>query len=275
MLIHKHWIQRGLTFMFSKAQDIYNLEQYINVDTQGYYYVTYFEYDIYSAFQPIYNSELGIIGFESLARIFKNNISIDPNHFFSNLSGQAEELFTLLCIRVHLLNFSILKRRHESVKVFVNVSPTIFLNRSKNPQEILNRLKGLVGLNIRTSDIAYELLEYDFDDISSINESIDLVRSLGYRIALDDYGQGKCDLSRVKEVKSDYVKIDRQLTGKFLKYRSEIKDVISHCVDKKIKVIAEGIEKKEQLDYFSSLGIYGYQGYYLSKPVTINAIQFQ
>lgn len=96
------------------------------------------------------------------------------------------------------------------------------------------------------------------------------LRDMGVRIALDDFGTGQSSLSHLRQNPIDIVKIDRDFIRHIPddKYDSELVDAIIAMAHKlHIKVVAEGVETKEQLDFLRRHNCDAIQGYYFSIPV--------
>jgi EAL domain-containing protein (putative c-di-GMP-specific phosphodiesterase class I) len=96
------------------------------------------------------------------------------------------------------------------------------------------------------------------------------VEQLGHAIALDDFGQSFANFGYLKSLRPQYVKIDRPL---ILQLENEESDAhfyvralcgVAHSLG--IKVIAEAIEREEQLAIIEEVGIDGFQGYLLGRP---------
>ncbi|MGB1173965.1 MAG: EAL domain-containing protein, partial [Marinobacterium sp.] len=90
-------------------------------------------------------------------------------------------------------------------------------------------------------------------------------------LALDDFGTGYSALSYLLDFKIDYLKIDKIFIDGLPENRRNLsvcKAIIQMSKSLGIKVIAEGVEKKEQLDALKELGCDYIQGYYFSKPLS-------
>ncbi|MEE9545770.1 MAG: EAL domain-containing protein [Rhodospirillales bacterium] len=103
--------------------------------------------------------------------------------------------------------------------------------------------------------------------------SIDLMESLkviGVVLSLDDFGTGYSSLSYLNKFPVDLVKIDRSFVRDITVDKDDavlIEAIITMAHRLNLKVVAEGVEKKEQLEFLRSQGCDFAQGYYFSKPV--------
>jgi EAL domain-containing protein (putative c-di-GMP-specific phosphodiesterase class I) len=100
-----------------------------------------------------------------------------------------------------------------------------------------------------------------------------LLRQLGIKICMDDFGTGYSSLEYLKVLPLDQIKID----GSFVKHMHTdpkdfaiVKSMISLGEAFGFEVVAEGVEKKEDLELLKSLECDRYQGYFFSKPVTVD-----
>jgi sensor c-di-GMP phosphodiesterase-like protein len=99
---------------------------------------------------------------------------------------------------------------------------------------------------------------------------------MGFRIAIDDFGTGYSNLSSLKNLDIDYLKIDKSFI--FDMEDSTIKSsLIPHIIDISdslgLSCVAEGIENPLQLGILKQWGIKYGQGYYFSKPIAMEELQ--
>jgi EAL domain-containing protein (putative c-di-GMP-specific phosphodiesterase class I) len=95
------------------------------------------------------------------------------------------------------------------------------------------------------------------------------------QISLDDFGTGYSSLSYLKTFPIDILKIDKSFIDD---YESDdgsvfIETIIKMAQTLKLEVIAEGVEKHEQITYLKALHCDAYQGYFCSKPVEPQAFE--
>ena len=106
-----------------------------------------------------------------------------------------------------------------------------------------------------------------------IMEKMELLKSYGLKIAIDDFGSGYSSLHMLKEMPIDILKIDKS----FLNYKGEmtekdeilIRDVVDLGKDMKMQIIMEGVETLEQSDFLEGIGCDIAQGYYYGRPMSV------
>ncbi|WGI25737.1 EAL domain-containing protein [Halomonas alkaliantarctica] len=98
------------------------------------------------------------------------------------------------------------------------------------------------------------------------------LRAKGIRFALDDFGTGYSSLSYLKRLPLDELKIDQSFIHELLTDKTDaaiVDTTILLAVSLGLTVVAEGVEKKEQLDWLRGHGCYRYQGYLFGRPTPI------
>ena len=96
------------------------------------------------------------------------------------------------------------------------------------------------------------------------------LRELGIEIHMDDFGTGQSSLSCLHQFPIDVLKIDRSFIPTMesnASYASIVETIIILAHNLRMKVTAEGIETREQLEKLILLGCDFGQGYYFSKPI--------
>jgi len=100
----------------------------------------------------------------------------------------------------------------------------------------------------------------------------------GITIAIDDFGSGYSSLSVLKSLPIDILKIDQSFVrdlGKTAGDTAIVAAVVSMARALALRVVAEGVETREQLALLKSLGCDEYQGYYYSKPLPADFLERQ
>jgi EAL domain-containing protein (putative c-di-GMP-specific phosphodiesterase class I) len=93
---------------------------------------------------------------------------------------------------------------------------------------------------------------------------------------MDDFGSGYSSISMLKDIEIDAVKMDMRFFGKtdhMDRSRKIIESMVNLLRDFEMTIIAEGVETKRQVDFLSSISCDIFQGYYFSKPVTVEEFE--
>ena len=110
----------------------------------------------------------------------------------------------------------------------------------------------------------------------SIMKMLEEIRVLGVTISIDDFGTGYSSLSYLKKLSVDRIKIARELISHIHEDNFDlqlVKSLITIVKAKKIKVIAEGVELKEQYELLKNMGCDQIQGYYFGRPTPANEVE--
>ncbi|MDD6204166.1 MAG: EAL domain-containing protein [Firmicutes bacterium] len=103
-----------------------------------------------------------------------------------------------------------------------------------------------------------------------ITDTVANLRENGFRIEMDDFGSGYSSLNMFNQMNMDILKLDMKMiqneTAKSPN-RSILSDIINMAHRMGLKVVAEGVERKDQVDRLKSLGCDYVQGYFFSKPM--------
>ncbi len=216
------------------------------------------------AFQPIYNLEKGRIeGYEVLMRLILEDGRAIPASCFiedllkTSLIGPFEEIV----LQKALSKFKLLGLEG---KIYINF-PYNFVNFiAKCRLKVSDFYKELTSYGLKSSQVVLELSESKIT--GSTEELVELVkevRSYGFIVAVDDFGVEYSSVERLIKTKPDIVKLD----GFFLREApSMLKWVVVGLKRLGFKVLAEQVEREEDLQLAKSLRVDMAQGFYLGRP---------
>jgi len=107
------------------------------------------------------------------------------------------------------------------------------------------------------------------DEVGDIAARMRRLRSLGYRLAIDDLGAGYAGLSSIATLEPDFVKLDMSLTRDLASSQlrqSLVSGMVSTCRDNGMRLVAEGVETIHELAKLTELGCDLLQGYHFARP---------
>lgn len=154
----------------------------------------------------------------------------------------------------------------KAFRVCINISPLQF-NQSDLPESIGKFLQRS-GMDPKRLEL--ELTESAIMTDAQTNiEKLQQLKSLGLELAVDDFGTGYSSLSYLKRFPIDTLKIDQSFVADLDSPDGGaiVDAIIALSKTLNLRVIAEGIEEKEQLDYLVQRGCDLLQGYYFSRPI--------
>ena len=154
-----------------------------------------------------------------------------------------------------------------TLPVSVNVSRADMFDES-----VVDIISSIVSKNnIKPEYLYLEITESAYNnETAQIIEIINKLRDKGFKIEIDDFGSGYSSLNTLATLSFDYLKLDMKFVhdmfknDKTLKMVGIVSDIAKYL---NVKLIAEGVETKEQLDKLKELKYDIIQGYYFSKPV--------
>lgn len=131
--------------------------------------------------------------------------------------------------------------------------------------------------NVPTKLIELELTENIFmEDFDEILEMIKVIKQKGFIFSIDDFGAGFSSLNLIKNLPVDVIKIDKNFfeDGENVeRERVILKHIIDMANELGVKIIAEGIETSEQVEFLRKQGCQMVQGYYYFKPLPVEEFE--
>lgn len=235
---------------------------------EGKHYGVFKDVTLRSAFQPIYSLvHARMVGAEGLMRcVTANGQVVSPlEMLFTRCHSEADSvLLDRLCRYLHVKNaISLLP---SPGWLFLNVSPNIVI-AGKHYGAFFKELLQHCGMP--PSRIVVEILEDPSHEEQQLHKAVDYFRELGCLIAVDDFGTGHSNFSRVWEINPDIVKLDRSLVVRAA-FDARINRTLPNLVDilheSGCHVLMEGIENESEAVTAISAGVDMVQGHYFAKP---------
>ncbi|MGH2307488.1 putative bifunctional diguanylate cyclase/phosphodiesterase [Aliarcobacter sp. ERUVET-8] len=215
-----------------------------------------------------------IIGVEALIRwIDKEKGFIPPSNFIP-LAEENDFIIELgdWIVEEALNQYLDWKNKGIDIVMSINISAKQFLqNRfAENLIEKINSKK------IEPNRIILELTEYILiDQNNSVYSTLRKLNEFGVSISLDDFGTGYSSLSYLKKYPIDYLKIDKSFIDDSCNSQGKvfIETIVKMGQTLNMKIVAEGVETQEQVEYLKSISCNLYQGYYFSKPIKAKELE--
>lgn len=222
----------------------------------------------YQAQNSVLNSE--IIGAEALIRWKDPKKGLIPPFLFIPIAEQNGFIIELgkWVLETAIKQKKTWEEEGIDIKLAINVAA-----KQVKEKDFVQHLEILLNqYQVNANNIYLEITEYIFlHDNTSVHKTFSEIKKLGVQISLDDFGTGYSSLSYLKKFPIDVLKIDKTFLDD---YNSEegsvfIETIINMAQTLKLKVVAEGVETKEQVLYLKEKHCDVYQGYICSKPVPI------
>ena len=154
-------------------------------------------------------------------------------------------------------------QEQKNIKININLNPKDILDNS-----ILQLLKNFALEDNISSRLGLEIVENeDLINSKEAKDNLLMLKSLGYKIFIDDFGSGYSNFIYLTEIKSDYIKIDGNIIIKILEDKISfllVKSIIDFAKEADIKVIVLCVNTKEIFELIKLLGVDYAQGYYFS-----------
>ena len=124
--------------------------------------------------------------------------------------------------------------------------------------------------------VPHELIELEitesafFEDKTALLSTVKKLKDMGFELSMDDFGTGYSSMNSLKELPLDVLKLDAEFfRGDQEGGRGEIvvSDAIRLAKHLNMRIVAEGVERKEQVDFLAGLDCDMIQGFYFAKPM--------
>ena len=223
-------------------------------------------------YQPKYDLNREIVSTEVLVRwIMPNGEMVYPADFIPI----AEDSGLIIPIGAEILEM-VFRNAAEEINtlkraglknIAINISPRQF----SDPEFTDRIISGIQKTGLDPELFMFELTEEAMvKDIDKAIENMNILKRHGFKLSIDDFGTGYSSLRYLKEFPLDELKIDQSFVQQ-IEANSDDKAIVSSIIlmakNLGLNVVAEGVEKEEQLEMLVQFGCEIFQGYLFSRPI--------
>ena len=220
-----------------------------------------------------------VCGAEALIRWnYKNRDFLPPGRFvpFFEKDGSIGKIDDIVLNKVCRM----LARWKNEGKKLIPIS--VNLSRSRlNDKSLTDNLTAVVD----EAGLPHEMIDFEltesaaYDNTEEMIKVLENLKSRGFKISMDDFGTGYSSFSLLTQMPLDTLKIDKSFVDKIAVDGEKKEDIavarhiISLAGELGFECLAEGAERKEQVQKLSLLGCSKIQGYYYGKPMPIQEFE--
>lgn len=228
--------------------------------------------------QPKCDMKTGkIVGLESLVRwVHPERGIISPGDFIPLLESNGFitnldlYIWEEVCKRIK----GWIDTGHKAIPISVNVSRIDLYT-----MDVVAVFKGLTekyGLEPRLLEV--EITESAYaEEHKAISEVVSELKKAGFTVLMDDFGSGYSSLNMLKDVNVDILKIDMKFLEADKSSENKGMEILEAIIRMahlmKMRMIAEGVETKEQVDMLLDIGCAYGQGYYFYRPMPVSLLE--
>lgn len=224
------------------------------------------EGSVHTLVHPILRlSDLSVIGYEALSRGPEGTEFERPDKLF-RVAYDAD-----LVVRLERLcrkrAFEAAAALPEGKMLFINIEPEAVADPELRDIMFTTLV---AGSGIKPENVVFEITERTaITDFAAFRATLEYLRRLGFRVAVDDGGAGYGSLQSLAEVRPEWLKIDMSLVADIDTddiRRSLVTSMVTFAERIGVKLVAEGIERPEQLAALRGLGVEYGQGFLFCEP---------
>ena len=210
-------------------------------------------------YQPIIDLKTKLVyGYEAFSHIEAENINIAEIINYAQNTDRYDKLQQTLFINA-IENFSA-NLCKEAELVFVNIDISSFNKYINKP-----RLYDLM----QSKRFGVDFQGYERENINTLKSTINTIHENKGTVVLDNFGRGTFTVKDLNVLDVDYIIPEMSFIRNIdtdEEKQKYINELVTYCIGREIKIIAIGVETKEELNTLQRLGVRYVQGNYLAKP---------
>lgn len=211
----------------------------------------------------INNKTMKVDKYECLVRLIDEDGKVISPFFFLDISKKSNQYIKLTKI---VIEKSFKKFSDLPFEFSVNISYEDIVD-----SEFLDFIKEKIKKYNVSNKVVFEILEDEnVKNYELLINFVDEIKSLGCKVAIDDFGSGYSNFEHLLKMNVDYLKIDASLIKNIAVDENSFKitkTIVEFAKNLNLKTIAEFVENKEIFDITKELGTDFSQGYYFSAPI--------
>lgn len=205
--------------------------------------------------------------FEALIRWRKDGQILAPEQFIpiAEEAGLIDEMSLYVLDEVCLFLCRLQEHNIHTLPISINMSPRTFNNRN-----IVATIDNILAIH----KIDHHLIEFEITETTAMKDvqhtlaTMQSFRQRGIRFSIDDFGTGYSSLSYLSEMPVSTLKIDKRFIGsEDANSRSIVSTITAMSKQMRLKVVAEGVETLDQLQWLREIGCDEVQGFYFCRPM--------
>lgn len=226
-------------------------------------------------YQPVFDLITGEIrGCEVLVRWQRpDGTMVPPGQFlpYAEATGLIRDITRQLMAQT-VIDCSDIYDNNPQLKLSINLTAMHF-----NDLEIMEDIKRIFGGKIRFEQLCFEVTEQNpLKDLVLSRAIIGRIQALGASVALDDFGTGHGGLAYLQKLGVDIIKIDKMFVdniGTDHSSQTIVDTLVELGHQLGLGIIAEGVERTDQVEHLKSIGVTWAQGYIYSPPIPAPAFR--
>jgi EAL domain-containing protein (putative c-di-GMP-specific phosphodiesterase class I) len=244
-----------------------DLDEYVLTDTREYGLLcSFLGMRLASTFQPVLRPDGKVVGREALLRagLLEHGELTAEGAFDEALQKNRVVQFDRLVRIIHLINHARSFAEHELL--FLNVHPRLLASVNDHGRTFERILH---YYSVDTSQVVIKIKETANVNEAVLDDAVSNYRSLGYRVAVDDFGAPHSSLEHVLKLQPEIVKLDGVLVQAAARSHSaaaSFKQLVDRFHGAGIQVSVKGIETASQLEVARNASADLLQGHYLASP---------
>jgi sensor c-di-GMP phosphodiesterase-like protein len=222
--------------------------------------------DFRVVYQPILHKETGqCLGVEALLRWEHPEKGTIVPDVFIPVAARSGAILPLTLWLFDQLQHDLQYWLHRNPNIFLSINVVAAHFQDRWIEAAFKHLGG-----IRPQQIVFEISESEaFFQLPDVQQTIEQLRSRGYRLGIDDFGTGYTNLNQLREAHFDLLKIDKVFVHGIgdQSHSSLVDHLVQMGQTMNLMIVAGGVETSFQAVYLQRLGVKAMQGWYFSEPL--------